>query len=45
MPVFAGVDLAREERLKKGDACIEQFRVIIEDPIVRKISDKPSDVS
>ena len=41
---MAGVDLAREERLKKGDACIEQFRLILEDSTMKKIADKPSEL-
>ncbi len=42
---MAGVDLAREERLKKGDACIDQLRVVMEDPTMRKIGNKPNEVS
>jgi len=44
VPVFAGVDLAREERLKKGDQCIEVFKQIFEDVTMKKISDKSSEV-
>ena len=44
VPLFGGVDLAREERLKKGDACLDQFRVVFNDPIMKKIANKPGDI-
>ena len=40
-----GVDLAREERLKKGEECIGLFKGVSEDPTVIKISGKPNEVS
>eukprot|EP00826_Nyctotherus_ovalis_P044353 TRINITY_DN4784_c0_g1_i3.p1 TRINITY_DN4784_c0_g1~~TRINITY_DN4784_c0_g1_i3.p1 ORF type:complete len:168 (-),score=32.22 TRINITY_DN4784_c0_g1_i3:54-557(-) len=44
VPLFGGVDLAREERLKKGEACLDQFKFIFDDPVMKKISNKPSDI-
>ncbi len=44
VPVFAGVDLAREERLKKGEACLDQFNAVLQDAAMKKISDKPSEL-
>ena len=44
VPTFAGVDLAREERLKKGEACLDQFKVVTDDAVMKKISDKQTDL-
>lgn len=38
------MDLAREERLKKGDNCIEQFKNVFEAPKFRKLCEKPTEV-
>lgn len=44
MPAGSGVDLEREERLRKGEECIQQFRAVWESPIMKKIADKKNDV-
>ena len=44
VPLFAGVDLEREERLKKGELCLAEFQKIMNDPIMNKISNKPNDL-
>jgi hypothetical protein len=40
MVVNSGVDLAREERLKKCDAIIEQYEKIRISPMVEKVMKK-----
>lgn len=44
VPLFPGVDLAREERLKKGDQCLKQFKIIQEDAAMHKIAGKGNDL-
>ncbi len=44
MPVAGGVDLEREERLKKGELCVQQFRSVWQSPALRHIADKKNEM-
>jgi len=44
MPVASGVDLEREERLKKGEICIEHFKVTMQNPAMKHLSEKKNEV-
>jgi len=44
VPLLGGVDLAREERLKKSDLCLKQFKLILEDAGMKKIANKQSEL-
>ena len=37
MPLFGGVDLVREERINKVKGCLEQLKLVMENPAIKRI--------
>ena len=44
-PVNTAVDLAREERLRKGDVCLKQFMAILQNNNFKRATQRPNQVS